>query len=59
MKTLKKQLAQKISELVTEKFSAQITVEDLISLMEYPPDASMGDIAIPCFKLAKTLRMIL
>ncbi len=56
MKTLKKQLADKLSELVAEKFSADIEAQELVSLMEYPPDASMGDIAIPCFKLAKTLR---
>ena len=31
-------------------------VDGVLALMEYPPDAAMGDIAIPCFKLAKTLR---
>lgn len=30
--------------------------DTLISLMEYPPDPEMGDLALPCFKLAKTLR---
>lgn len=25
-------------------------------LLEYPPDPAMGDLAMPCFKLAKTLR---
>ena len=56
MKTLKNQLAHKLSEIIKEKFNVEITNEELISLMEYPPEASMGDIAIPCFKLAKALR---
>ena len=30
--------------------------ESVLSLLEYPPDPAMGDIALPCFKLAKTLR---
>lgn len=30
--------------------------ETVQGLMEYPPDPAMGDIALPCFKLAKTLR---
>ncbi|MBQ7719342.1 MAG: arginine--tRNA ligase [Clostridia bacterium] len=29
----------------------------LLSALEYPPDPSMGDIAVPCFRLSKTLRM--
>jgi arginyl-tRNA synthetase len=33
-----------------------MTAEDIQSLLEYPPDAAMGDLAMPCFKLAKTLR---
>ena len=56
MKTLKNQLALKLSEIISEKFNIEITNDELIALMEYPPEASMGDIAIPCFKLAKTLR---
>ena len=30
--------------------------DSVLSLLEYPPDPAMGDIALPCFKLAKTLR---
>ncbi len=56
MKTLKKELAVKLGEVISQKFSVEIPADELISLMEYPPEASMGDIAIPCFKLAKTLR---
>ncbi len=28
----------------------------VIDLLEYPPDPAMGDLAMPCFKLAKALR---
>ncbi len=35
---------------------SEMSVEDVLGLLEYPPDPAMGDIALPCFKLAKTLR---
>ena len=28
----------------------------LAGMLEYPPDSTMGDVALPCFKLSKTLR---
>lgn len=28
----------------------------VIGMLEYPPNADMGDLALPCFKLAKSLR---
>lgn len=34
----------------------QLTENDLLSMFEYPPDSSLGDIAFPCFKLSKILR---
>ena len=56
MKKLKNQIAHLISGIASEKFGAELTVGQVTELMEYPPEASMGDIAIPCFKLAKALR---
>jgi len=35
---------------------SDMTAEDVLGLLEYPPDPAMGDIALPCFKLAKALR---
>ena len=32
------------------------SAEEIISLLEYPPDSTMGDLAFPCFRLARTLR---
>ncbi|MFB5192271.1 arginine--tRNA ligase [Alicyclobacillus fastidiosus] len=30
--------------------------DTLIQMLEYPPNPELGDLALPCFKLAKTLR---
>lgn len=29
---------------------------DYFSMLEYPPDSTMGDVALPCFKLSRTFR---
>ncbi len=34
----------------------ELTTDDLMSMFEYPPDSSLGDIAFPCFKLSRILR---
>lgn len=36
--------------------AAELSVDELAGMLEYPPDAGMGDLALPCFKLSKTLR---
>ncbi len=57
---------QKIKELIAKSTAdeiAKLNVDcgineaDVLKMFEYPPDNSMGDIALPCFKLSKTLRM--
>ncbi len=35
---------------------SEMTADDVVTLLEYPPDPAMGDLALPCFKLAKSLR---
>ena len=47
------------SELALLLNSAQpsLSASELEEMLEIPPDANMGDYALPCFKLAKTLRM--
>ena len=56
---------QKIKEIIAKEIALEITKmnaecsigeADVLSMFEYPPDNSMGDIALPCFKLSKTLR---
>jgi arginyl-tRNA synthetase len=35
---------------------AELGVEDVAGLLAVPPDASLGDLAFPCFRLARALR---
>lgn len=57
MKLFKNQIAENISGVVSASFQGvQLSVEDILDLLEYPSDTSMGDIALPCFKLSKILR---
>ncbi len=51
---IKKKIAEKISGILN---NADIKVCDIENMLEYPPDEKMGDIAMPCFKLSRTLRM--
>lgn len=34
----------------------ELSTDDLVSMFEYPPDSSLGDIAFPCFKLSRIFR---
>ena len=58
MLQIKGEIAQNIAQAL-KTINADITLEadDILSLLEYPPDEKMGDIALPCFKLSKILRM--
>ncbi len=57
MLTLKRRTAKLICEAVKEKFGENLlTDEEIFAMLEYPPDSSMGDIALPCFRLSKALR---
>lgn len=47
-------LAEEIKAIIP---TSAITSEELYEMLEYPPDAKMGDLALPCFKLSRTLRM--
>ncbi len=58
MQNFKYITAQKICEVIGSLISdAGLTVEEIVSMLEYPPDTSMGDIAFPCFRLSKRMRM--
>ena len=55
----------KIKSLIADKIllgirsiapESDMTATDVAALLEYPPDPTMGDLALPCFKLAKALR---
>ena len=57
MLKIKQLIAQNVhSSVLGINPAAELTVDDLAGMLEYPPDASMGDLALPCFKLSKSLR---
>ncbi len=57
MLTLKNKLAAAISAGASAAFPAAVLSPDEIAgMLEYPPDPTMGDIALPCFKLSRQLR---
>ena len=57
MLSVKKKLSEKIAEKLLLAYpAAEISAQLIEGMLEYPPDAKMGDIALPCFKLSKTLR---
>jgi len=57
MQTIKKRIAEQLVTAVKGiNDAAELNVADVVAMLEYPPDANMGDLAFPCFKLSKTLR---
>ncbi len=57
MQTIKQRIAAQIVTAVHGINSeAELSASDVAGMLEYPPDATMGDLAFPCFRLSKTLR---
>ena len=57
MQILKNTAAELVSEAAGKLFApATLTADDVREMLEYPPDGAMGDLALPCFKLSKSLR---
>ena len=58
MKKIKETAAALILAAANESFpGAELpSAEEIISLLEYPPDSAMGDLAFPCFRLSRVLR---
>ncbi len=48
------QYKRKFAELLTAKTG--LSIEEIVELIELPPQSDMGDLAFPCFSLAKTLK---
>ena len=58
MLQIKNTIAQKIiAAIKTLNSSIELDAADICAMLEYPPDSKMGDLALPCFKMSKTLRM--
>ena len=57
MQTMKKMIADRLVEGIAALGAPNaLTADELIGMLEYPPDETMGDLALPCFKLSRTLR---
>lgn len=57
MQNFKKIVSNNVLDVIKSNFQGvEITLNDVSGMFEYPPDTSMGDLALPCFKLSKTLR---
>ena len=57
MQNFKRNVSEKILEVIKTNFSdVNISANELATMLEYPPDSNMGDLALPCFKLSKSLR---
>lgn len=50
-------ISQKLKEAAFAAFpDCDTEGVDFASMLEYPPDTSMGDVALPCFKLSRSFR---
>ena len=57
MLTLKNKTACLLAEVIKENFGEGLLDSSAIfDMLEYPPDKTMGDLALPCFRLSRTLR---
>ena len=57
MLKLKNKTATLIADAVAAGFGeGLLSSSDVFAMLEYPPDKTMGDIALPCFRLSKSLR---
>lgn len=50
------ELKQKIAGAIETLTQGALPAGEIAALLEYPPDAAMGDLALPCFRFAKALR---
>ena len=50
------EIKKKIAEQVAALAEGALAAEEIAQLLEYPPDSTMGDLALPCFKFAKLMR---
>lgn len=48
--------AESVAEAFEKAFSKKAP-DNILQMLEQPPDSSLGDFAFPCFRLAKELRM--
>ena len=59
MDKLKQNIADSISGSIAEIWNGAgaLSSDEIASVLEVPPDTAMGDLAFPCFRLSRALRM--
>lgn len=57
MQKFKNIIAERLHDALVAKFDRDDSVAELAGMLEYPPDQTLGDLAFPCFRYAKLLRM--
>ena len=54
---MKLKVAEYIAQAAQQSFeNCALTGNDVSAMIETPPDKKMGDYALPCFRLSKTMR---
>ena len=54
---MKKVIAERVAGAAQEAFEGcALAAQDVAAMLEIPPEKKMGDYALPCFRLSKTLR---
>ena len=54
---MKQIIAGHIADAAQASFeNCELTAAEVTAMLETPPDKKLGDYALPCFRLAKTLR---
>ena len=56
MLIFKTKAADIVSEAIKMLWEQDVPAHDVADMLEYPPDPAMGDVALPCFKLSRTLK---
>ena len=57
MLILKKKTAGLLADCVAKSFGeGLLSADEIFSMLEYPPDRAMGDVALPCFRLSRSLK---
>ncbi len=57
MLNLKKKIAEAAVTAINALYpAASVNAVDVVSYLEYPPDKTMGDLALPCFRFSRELR---
>ncbi|HBR32253.1 MAG TPA: hypothetical protein DD733_09250, partial [Clostridiales bacterium] len=55
MQKIKEIIAKKITEIISNT-GYKTDEDEILSFIDIPVDSKMGDLALPCFKLARIMR---